>query len=234
MKKALLMICLMAFLSIAMAADRKPLRQVSIDEFIVECQPVISNVGDDQLLYTWWIPCEYWKVFFARDATMSEMDKKMAIDVLENVSLLGVAKADVSQFGAVDFHSKIDVSDHMDISYRNADNRRQKILPMRNIDPDIDMLLRSITPMLSNIMGEMGENLHFYVLDDRSGNGRRIIDPYKSGELTLQFTGENNRVMTGIIEMPLDTLHVPRKCLNGRNAHISWKFCPWTGTKLDD
>jgi hypothetical protein len=34
------------------------------------------------------------------------------------------------------------------------------------------------------------------------------------------------------LELPLDSLFVPRLCPNGKPAHVSWDYCPWSGKKL--
>lgn len=234
MKKTTLVVMLMAVVGLSMAAERKPLRQVSVDEMIVDCQPGVSNVSDDHIAIVWWVPVEYWAVFFERDTDMSEADKNEILGVLRNVSLLAVVEADIGPFGGLDFYSKLKVQDRMTISYRNAAGQRQRMLPMKNVDPDLQMVLEMLQTIMTGAMGEMGKSMHFYVLDDQSGLSSRMIDPYKSGELTVQFAGENNRIMTASLEMPLNSLYVPRKCPNGRNAHISWKYCPWSGTKLGE
>ena len=67
-----------------------------------------------------------------------------------------------------------------------------------------------------------------YLADD----GKRILDPYQPGGLQVDLKRKNNQPLQAKIEFPLNSLYVPRRCPNGKPAHVSWKFCPWTGAKL--
>ena len=61
-----------------------------------------------------------------------------------------------------------------------------------------------------------------------------MVDPYLQGLISVQIAKRNGDLMTADIEMPLNSLFVPRKCPNGKDAHISWKYCPWSGKLLVD
>ena len=83
-------------------------------------------------------------------------------------------------------------------------------------------------------MGNLGKNMHFYVLNDKSKSFPRLLDPYRKGQINIQLSRKDDVLMTASIEMPLNSLFVPRKCPNGKDAHISWKYCPWTGKRLEE
>ena len=171
---------------------------------------------------------------FARDTTTSEVDKRAMLDALSSVSLLAVVQSDITHLGAFNFYSKADVEKRMLISYTDDLGKTQMLSPIQAIDPDLAMLLNTIRPILGAALGNMGNNFHFYVLSDESKTARRIIDPYQAGDLRIQLSSKTGVRMTAGIEMPLDSLYIPRKCPNGRDAHISWNFCPWTGERLED
>ena len=38
--------------------------------------------------------------------------------------------------------------------------------------------------------------------------------------------------MTARVELPINALFVPRLCSDGREAHVTWNYCPWTGERL--
>jgi hypothetical protein len=81
-------------------------------------------------------------------------------------------------------------------------------------------------------MGNLGKNFHFYVLSDKRNSSHRLIDPYKKGLIEIQLMKNKDDLINAEIELPLNCLYVPRKCPNGKDAHISWSYCPWTGKKL--
>ena len=83
-------------------------------------------------------------------------------------------------------------------------------------------------------MGNLGSNMHFYVLNDRAKSVSRLLDPYRKGQIEIQLERRDKVLMDGSIEMPINALFVTRKCPNGKDAHISWKYCPWSGKKLEE
>ena len=156
------------------------------------------------------------------------------LDALSGTSLLAVVQADITQLGAFIFYSKNEVEEKMLISFADARGERLALVPMRTIDPNLEIVLSLLKPVLGNAMGNLGNNMHFYVLDDRSKNSLRLLDPYRKGLISIQLAKKNGDPITAEIETPLNSLFVPRKCPNGKDAHVSWKFCPWSGKRLND
>ena len=83
-------------------------------------------------------------------------------------------------------------------------------------------------------MGNLGSNMHFFVLNDELESSPRLIDPYLKGHISIQLERRDEVQLDARIEMPLNSLFIPRKCPNGMDAHVSWKFCPWTGKPLEE
>lgn len=81
-------------------------------------------------------------------------------------------------------------------------------------------------------MGNLGSNMHFFVLADRNANDERIIDPYEVNALRIGLKKSDGERLNVVLETPLNSLFVPRTCPNGKPAHVSWKFCPWGGERL--
>jgi hypothetical protein len=52
--------------------------------------------------------------------------------------------------------------------------------------------------------------------------------------LTFDLKTRKDVQLTSRVGMPLDSLFKPRFCPNGKKAHISWEFCPWSGKKLKE
>lgn len=220
--------------SCAVAAERKPLSLVNTDEFTRDTQVSPLQAGDDHVAMVWWIPTEFWEAIQARDATTSEADKKAMLDALSGVSLLAAVQADVSPFGAFDFYPMEEVEQKMVITYTDSSGKSQKLSPMHSIPPNLEIVLGIFKPILGAAMGNMGNNMHFYVLDDTSKASARLVDPYQGGKLKVAMHRRDGTQLISEIETPLDALFVPRKCPNGKDAHISWKYCPWSGKELTD
>lgn len=95
-------------------------------------------------------------------------------------------------------------------------------------------MLEMIKPVLGSAAGNLGLNMHFFVLDDNNTEKRRKMDPYQFGELNFQIGERNGELMKATLSLPLNSLYLPRKCPNGKDAHVTWEYCPWTGEKLED
>ena len=217
--------------SVSFAADRKAMRDVDSDSFTKDTQVSFKGSGDDNISIAWWIPNEFWDSILARDTGTSDADKKSMLDALEGVSLLAIVQADVTQLGAFNFYSKDEIEKIMELSFINADGRKKNLSIMKKINPDLEVVLGIFKPILGAAMGNLGTNMHFYVLNDKSRSSR-ILDPYEEGTIHIELEKRNKAELSADISLPLDSLYVPRKCPNGKDAHISWRYCPWSGGKL--
>jgi hypothetical protein len=105
-------------------------------------------------------------------------------------------------------------------------------VPLAEVPQKLVPLLKVLGPILSSAMGPMGQNMNFFVLDDHKKGGR-LISPYEPGMLRITLTDNKGvKLEPLLIEFPLDSLYVPRRCPNGKPAHVSWMVCPWDGSKL--
>ncbi|MFC4257875.1 hypothetical protein ACFOZ5_02390 [Marinobacter lacisalsi] len=233
MTKLLLSIALVMLAgSHALAAERKPLEDVPTDDLTQDIQFTPKGAGDDHASLVWWIPTEFWESVMSRDTVSSAADKQAAIDALSGVSILGIVQADITQLGAFRFYPKQEIGDTMRVTYTPEGGDPITLTPMTELDSDLQIMLGTFRPILANAIGNMGSNLHFYVYDDEQAGSDRLLDPYKPGELKVELTKRNGDSIHGSVEMPLNSLFVPRKCPNGKDAHISWEYCPWSGEKL--
>ena len=234
MKKLIILAMIVLMVSsYSTAADKTPLRNVDIDAFTVETQGfMFPEAGDGHLAIAWWIPYEFWDATFSQDETISKTEGDEILDALLGISLLAVIQADITSFAAFEFYSKEEIEKQMLVSFTDITGKRQKISVRQELSPPLELMLAIFQPILGSAMGNMGENFHFFVLNDKSHSSDRLLNPYLKGQLNVQLAKRDDELMTGYIEMPLNSLFIPRKCPNGKNAHISWNYCPWTGQQL--
>ena len=235
MKKLLISVMIvLAIGTYSMAAEKKPLKDVDTSAFTTDTQTTPQGVGDDHIAIVWWLPNEFWGAVFSRDTTTGEANKKALLDALSGISLLAVVQADITTLGAFKFYSTEEIEEKMLISFTDASGKKQRLSPMQTVNADLEVVLGMFKPILGAAMGNLGNNLHFYVLYDKSKATPRLLDPYRKGSISIQLSKRNEELMTAGIEMPLNALFVARKCPNGKVAHISWKYCPWTGERLEE
>lgn len=234
MKFIIYTLCLLCLLSIgnAFALEKKSILEVTTDQLIVDTQISPKGLTDDHTAVVWWVPQEFWDSTFARDPSIGEKDKAAMRDALKGVSLLGIVQADMSRLGSFKFYPKEDIERHLRISYTDGGGVKNTVELVSDINPDLTVLLGAIKPILAQAMGNMGENLHFFVLKDMDSQGQRMINPYKPGSLRVSLEELGGADIVSDIPLPLNSLFVPRKCPNGRDANVTWAYCPWSGEKL--
>lgn len=232
--KRLFISCLMVvlFATGAFAVEKKALRDVDSDSFTSDTQVSFEGSGDDHISIAWWIPNEFWEALFARDTNTAEDEKRGMLDALSGVSLLAIVQADVSMLGAFNFYSKEEIEKKMVLSYEDARGSVEELSVLQKINPDLEIVIGIFKPILGAAMGNLGTNMHFYVLSDKSKFSSRMLDPYREGVLNIQLSRRDKVVLSAGISMPLNSLYIPRRCPNGKDAHISWKYCPWSGKRL--
>ena len=215
------------------ALERKPIEDINMDDLTAETQQMPSS-GDEHLTLAWWIPIEFWKTSFSSDPSIPPEEAAQMLSNLRKFSILGVVQADISEQGAFQFYSEEKVKEGLKVFVIDSNGLKSPLLPSTREDPSLTELLNVMKPILSGAMGNLGQNLHFFVFDDLDPDDKRIIDPYQSGSLQIATTTSDGKAMWSEIQFPLNALYIPRKCPNGRDAHVSWVFCPWTGKKLPE
>ena len=223
--------CLFLFPCASFGLQKKSLLEVTTDSIMVDTQLSPSGAGDDHVASLWWLPLEFWESTYARDTTTSSKDKASLLAALKGVSLLGVVQADISSLGAFKFYSKDEVQENLKV-FITKDGKTQLVGVISDVNPDLEVVLAILKPLLAQAMGNMGQNLHFFVLEDLDKNGDRILDPYSKGEMEIILKDKGGNKLKGDLYLPLNSLFVPRVCPNGREAHATWVFCPWSGEKL--
>lgn len=207
--------------------QRKPLGAIDIDQFTSEMQVVVSDASS--MTQAWWIPAEFWGTAFMRtNPALAEQ----AMSQLADYGILAIVQADITPFASFVFHDREDVKKRLTVSFRSYSQEPVIIQHATELSDSVQMLINVLSPMFANTMGDLGKNMHLYVMDNLGKQGL-IVDPYKSGSVVIKLDKTPTtpeRHLT--IEFPVDALFEPRYCPNGKPAHISWKYCPWSGKKL--
>ena len=234
MSKLFILVMMFLLITGSMAAERRSIRDIDIDAITKDTQVSPAGAGDEHVAFVWWVPIEFWQSILARDVNTSERDKNATLDALSGSSLIAIVQADVSSLGAFKFYSKDEVEKNMHVSFTNAGGEHQRLRPVQVLAPDLEVVLGVFKPLLSAAMGNLGANMHFYVFDDQGEAKPRLLDPYRKGVISVQLTKNDKEIMIADVELPLNALFFPRKCPNGKEAHVSWNYCPWSGKQLEE
>lgn len=213
----------------AHAIERKEILQVDVNALTVETQVMAG--GSNQFDLVWWIPVEFWEANLRQGREMTQSQIDQMVGILQNHSILGIIQADISPFGAFSFFDKDKIMGGLKVEAVDAAEKVHTISHTEPTNSDVRLLLDQMRPILTQAMGNMGENLYFFPLPAFDDDGKRVPSPYERGH--LRVTLQRDEVSSTLeLELPIDSLFVPRICPNGKPAHISWEYCPWSGSKL--
>jgi hypothetical protein len=201
--KLLLVLALVLLASFAHAIDKKEITDVDLNALTVEGQVMTGGASD--LALVWWIPAEFWEVSMRQESMVPDAQVNQ---VMGDQILKGMNVEFVRPDGSVEAISHTDPS-----------------------DPDLRIMLDQMRPILAQAMGSLGQNFYFFPLPDRDDDGERLLSPYEKGMIRVKLSNAD-AVHMAELELPLDSLFVPRLCPNGKPAHVSWDYCPWSGKKL--
>lgn len=123
---------------------------------------------------------------------------------------------------------------NLTVAYRDSSGAEFVMESVIVPDADFQSVLDILRPTMQKKLGYLSNGIHFLVFPDVDESGERIVDPYIPGALEFWMETRSGKEMYGEIELPMDALFVPRICPNGKPAHVSWKYCPWTGEKLPE
>lgn len=214
----------------ALAVERKALKEVDLGAFSQDSQAQAG--GDQEVSVFWWIPVEFWEASVAKQGGGNEKDGSM-VDALRPYILVGVVRAKISPLGGFRFASREQVKDGLRVRYEKPGAQPLPLVAVDEVDPDVNIVLGTIRPILANAIGPMGQSMHFFTLTDSVERAVTPISPYEPGVLRFTLGAAGELAATeGAVETPMNSLFVPRLCPNGKPAHVSWKVCPWDGTAL--
>lgn len=236
MKQILMVIALiLALISIfivpAQALERKALSRVDINGLAREGQAINTETG---LHIVWWIPVEFWAANLKQKQGLPEKTIESIVSVLKPYSLFAVSQADVSDVGDLSFYDKKQIAENLKIAHITPDGRTTDLPLLRHIPKDLKMMHQQLKPILAGALGKVGMNFYFFTVFNRVGEDQSILSPYAEGILKVDLKKKDGEPIAPlVIETPLDALFLPRTCPNGKKAHVSWKYCPWSGAKLE-
>lgn len=175
----------------------------------------------------WWLPEEFWRASAANNP-------KAPPEALDSITLwvhpyviVAVVSAQMAGLGHLNYVTGDSIRSSIALVDSTGATRRP--LPDSAISQTARQLIAFLGPVMANMLGNLGQNMNFYLFDGRDARGSRILDPSKPGRFSLRVLGHDYRW-----RLPLGSL-VPRKrCpVDGEMLSGAWTFCPYHGTKLE-
>ncbi len=198
--------------------------KVSVNKLTEETQQLSES--PDNLKLVWWIPVEFWKAVFAEDESVPKQQSDEIIEVFSQYTSMAILDGKIGPFGDVDYKSKDEIYNNLEL----VDKNNVSYIPL--VDSEIDSRTQSILsfmkPVLGNMLGKLGDNMHFFLFQKKDNPLEPIIHPKLEETFSVKLSGEEFHW-----KLPLGSLLKPKKCpVDGEIMNGSWKYCPHHGKEL--
>jgi len=202
--------------------------ETKIDAIIRETQVTIG--GKDTTGFVWWIPTEFWEQSaIEQGGTLEQARNSFA--ALREYTMIIVAVGKVG-IGNINWRSENEIRSGTSL----RDSEGQSYQPLQEISGDAQGIASIVRPILANVLGPMGQNLHILFFPAKTKSGKAIADPTRAGGFSVilsNLTTQKDAEFSW--RMPLTSLSPPKFCpAGGERVEANWKFCPWHGVALPE
>ena len=214
----ILFIC--GWMSLSFAQNKK----VDINALVQETQKMSDRSGEMTLI--WWIPEEFWRASFQQDPNMTAAQTEEFIKVLRPYMLIVAVDGNIGSFGGVTYKSETTIRGNIQVI--DGQGTRYRPLGNENIDADTKNFLAMMKPVFVNMLGPIGQNMHFFLFPAKNTMGQNIAVAKSEGAFSVKL---DQRVFKW--RLPLGSLLPAKICpVDGEKLSGAWKFCPWHGVEL--
>lgn len=216
-------ILLATFLFVSLPYKKE--KNIDIDLLLEDTQ--ISNGGMDDVSICWWIPIEFWESSLQGQG-LSKTEMNSFIDVIGEYEMFAVVQGEVNDFGIGTYVDESEIRKSIRLT-TSEETRFIQPVAENEISGEMKVLLVTISPILENIMGDLGSNFHFFLFESEK-SGDRLCNPYEDGTisiLTAKFDYEFSTPVPSLIEKKVCPV-------DGELHNGIWKFCPHHGNKLEE
>ncbi|MEW6200611.1 MAG: zinc ribbon domain-containing protein [bacterium] len=201
-------------------------KNISLEELIKETQKMSPK--PNEMTMVWWIPEEFWQITFSQ-GEISEEDVKELLAVVSPYTIFVVVEGKIGVIGNVTYSSEDEILNKLKV----IDTRGVSRVPLIGDETetaDIKTFMSILKPIIANMLGPLGENMHFFLFPSSDEDGKKIYDPMKEGTFTILLGEEEFKW-----RLPLGSLLSPKVCPKcGEKLSGAYKYCPWDGTKLPE
>lgn len=202
--------------------------ETKADAIIKETQQTVG--GKDTTGLVWWLPVEFWEQSAIEGGTAPPQARANFAPLRDYIMII-VAVGKVG-LGNINWRSEKEIRAGTSL----RDSSGQPYGPLEQISGDAQGISSVIRPVLSNILGPMGQNLQILFFPARTKSGNPIADPMRAGTFSVVLSNLTAQKETEFSwHLPLTSFSPPKFCPVGKErVEANWKFCPWHGVPLDN
>jgi hypothetical protein len=211
------------------AVERLPLRDVQVDAFVKETQSMFTSKDEAIYIQRW--PAEYFLLLL--DEMNGDRESERAIhvkNIMKNRFVVAVAILKSTGSDSGRFLDFVDVAKRIKIKI--VKNKHSYPLELIG-DQEVAKLISETGGYLVHGLERVVEGTHFLIYEASDHFDGQLYSPYENDEINISYTGDDREYVFSVATI-MDSLFKPRFCENGRKAHVTWMFDPWSGKKLPD
>ncbi|SHJ98746.1 hypothetical protein [Pseudozobellia thermophila] len=214
----------LALLATATSFGQAP-QKVNLTEYIREIQKWHKENNDMSLAF--WIPTGYWKIATEGNPQISGEAVDQIVAAFDDYVLVCGLDVDIHTNGTASFTDEATL--RKSISLIDADGEVYLPLTDDEVTPEASGFLEPMKPMFRQMLGQMGEGMHFYFFKVQDENGKTALNEYQEGSFTIKHSDKQFN-----FTLPLVALMPPKKCpVDHAEMKGNWKYCPFHGDLLE-
>jgi hypothetical protein len=215
---------MLLLLGLELLANAAEKQSVDFQSLCQEIQKTRKEPGSMTMLM--WFPIQFWEASLAGDARLTGEQKKGVIDAFRPYTTIAVVDGKFGEFGVVTYKSESEIRDNIQLV--DAKGNAYSAVGEDDVQPGTKVLLGAMKPVMGNILGPMGKNLHVFLFPALDSKGQPIANAKSKGFFVVKLNKEEYRW-----KLPLGSLLPAKQCPKCKEqCSGAWDFCPWCGTKL--
>ena len=217
-------ICFIILLGINYDSHAQVARKIELTEFVREIQ--IWNKEGNNMSLSFWLPESYWRYALADTPGVTIEVANQILMTFEDYVFICAVDLNINTDGSILFSDQFQVGESISIE----DQLGNKYLPLSDTEISNDALAMSemLKPMFAQMLGQMGQGMHFFFFKVKDENGKNIINELEEGRFIVRHSNKEFKY-----ELPLVVLLPPKNCpVDSLEMKGNWSYCPFHGDKL--
>lgn len=199
-------------------------QDIDLQTIVQETQKMSQS--RDEMSFVWWMPEQFWQASMAKDPAVTKKQLDAILETIRPYTMIAVVDGRVGAFGGVTYRSEEAI--RTSVTIKDARGWSYAPLSESAVDADTKNLLQMMKPIIGNMMGPLGENMHFLLFESKSKDGRPVADPTREGVLKILVAGKEFKY-----RLPLGSVLPPKyDPKTGEKFSGNYKYNPFTGSDL--
>jgi hypothetical protein len=198
--------------------------KIDLQALIQETQR--TEQGSGKLTLVWWLPEQFWEASTSQNPAVTKEQIDQVLKTIRPYTIVAVVAGDVGSFGGVTYRSEEAI--RTAVTIKDTEGLSYSPLGESEIDPDTKNLMQLIKPVIVNMLGPLGQNMHFILFPAKTKDGQPIADATKEGLLSIGLGDQQFKY-----RLPLGSVLPPKyDPKTGEKFPGNYTYNPFTGSEL--